>query len=125
MRSHPSSGECTACPAADRPTDPFEDRESVNTWVRTAAAGHAFILTVNTVVRGHRVVLLRRTLVGLRKDHAVAASHHNATLNNGASSYTTSSTIGDCVVEDDIVGAGVEVAQPPGLVRRSLLYRVA
>src|SRR5450759_460718 len=30
-----------------------------------------------------------------------------------------------CVVEDDIVGAGVEVAQPPGLVRRSLLNQVA
>jgi hypothetical protein len=38
---------------------------------------------VNTVVCGHRVVLLRRTLVGLLKDHAVAASHHDATLNNG------------------------------------------
>jgi hypothetical protein len=36
------------------------------------------------------VVLLRRTLVGLLKDHAVAASHHDATLNNAASSYTTS-----------------------------------
>jgi hypothetical protein len=45
---------------------------------------------VNTVVRGHRVVLLRRTLVGLLKDHAVAASRHDATLNNAASSYTTS-----------------------------------
>jgi len=30
-----------------------------------------------------------------------------------------------CVAEDDIVGAGVEVAQPPGLVRRGLLNQVA
>jgi len=45
---------------------------------------------VNTEVCGHRVVLLRRTLVGLLKDHAVAASHHDATLNNGATPYTTS-----------------------------------
>lgn len=45
---------------------------------------------VNTMVRGHRVVLLRGTLVGLLKDHAVAASHHDATLNNGATPYTTS-----------------------------------
>jgi len=45
---------------------------------------------VNTVVCGHRVMLLRRTLVGLLKDHAVAASHHDATLKNAASSYTTS-----------------------------------
>ena len=45
---------------------------------------------VNTVVCGHRVVLLRRTLVGLLKDHAVAASHHDATLNNAATPYTTS-----------------------------------
>jgi hypothetical protein len=29
-------------------------------------------------------------LSGLLKDHAVAASHHDATLNNAASSYTTS-----------------------------------
>jgi len=29
-------------------------------------------------------------LVGLLKDHAVAASHHDATLNNGATPYTTS-----------------------------------
>lgn len=42
------------------------------------------------MVCGHRVVLLRRTLVGLLKDHAVAASHHDATLKNAASSYTTS-----------------------------------
>jgi hypothetical protein len=29
-------------------------------------------------------------LVGLLKDHAVAASHHDATLKNANSSYTTS-----------------------------------
>ena len=45
---------------------------------------------VTTVVCGHRLVLRQRTLVGLLKDHAIAASHHDATLKNAASSYTMS-----------------------------------
>jgi hypothetical protein len=47
MRSQPLTGECTASPAADRPTDPVEDPRSVSIWVRTAAPGLAFILTVS------------------------------------------------------------------------------
>jgi hypothetical protein len=38
---------------------------------------------------GHRVVLLRR-LGRSSEDHAVTASQHEATLNNGATPYTTS-----------------------------------
>ena len=44
---HGREVECTASPAADRPTDPVEDPRSVSIWVRTAAPGLAFILTVS------------------------------------------------------------------------------
>ena len=49
LRGHnPYAGECKASPAADRATDPVEDPRSVIFWVRTAAAGLVFILTVRS-----------------------------------------------------------------------------
>jgi len=37
-----------------------------------------------------RAACVRRPAGGLLKDHAVAVSHHDPTLNNGAATYTVS-----------------------------------